>query len=148
MHFLTDRETQGFLLCMSSCLFSLFNEINIYICTSITSPSVLWFLRLCTASHNLDWVSIVWSVLTARVVQISTCTIKWCQSNTNSCASVRLINTSTINCTDLDLSCYESHCFVRNSFPSLFICSLFFFPLLNVFVLFIQCFYGFYKCIF
>lgn len=132
MHFLTDRETQGFLLCMSSCLFSLFTW-NKHIQASQVH-SVLWFLRLCTASHNLDWVSIVWSVL---IVQISKCTIKWCQSNTNSCASVRLINTSTINCTDLDLSCYESHCFVRNSFPSLFICSLFFFPLLNVFVLFI-----------
>lgn len=135
MHFLTERKTQSFLLCMSSCLFSLF-AWNKHIQASQVH-SVLWFLRLCTASHNLDWVSIVWSVLTARVVQISTCTIKWCQSNTNSCASVRLINTSTINCTDLDLLCYESHCFVRNSFPSLFICSLFFFPLLNVFVLFI-----------
>lgn len=133
MHFLTDRETQSFLLCMSSCLFSLFTWNK----HASQVHSVLWFLRLCTASHNLDWVSIVWSVLTARVVQISTCTIKWCRSNTNSCASVRLINTSTINCTDLDLLCYESHCCVRNSFPSLFICSLFFFPLLNVFVLFI-----------
>lgn len=130
MHFLTDRETQGFLLCMSSCLFSLFTWNK----HASQVHSVLWFLRLCTASHNLDWVSIVWSVL---IVQISKCTIKWCQSNTNSCASVRLINTSTINCTDLDLLCYESHCFVRNSFPSLFICSLFFFPLLNVFFLFI-----------
>lgn len=130
MHFLTDRETQSFLLCMSSCLFSLFTWNK----HASQVHSVLWFLRLCTASHTLDWVSIVWSVL---IVQISTCTIKWCQSNTNSCASVRLINTSTINCTDLDLLCYESHCFVRNSFPSLFICSLFFFPLLNVFVLFI-----------
>lgn len=133
MHFLTERETQSFLLCMSSCLFSLFTWNK----HASQVHSVLWFLRLCTASHNLDWVSIVWLVLTARVVQISTCTIKWCQSNTNSCASVRLINTSTINCTDLGLVCYESHCFVRNSFPSLFICSLFFFPLLNVFVLFI-----------
>lgn len=103
MHFLTDRETQGFLLCMSSCLFSLFTWNK----HASQVHSVLWFLRLCTASHNLDWVSIVWSVLTARVVQISTCTIKWCQSNTNSSASVRLIN-----CTDLDLLCYESHCFV------------------------------------
>lgn len=130
MHFLTDRETQGFLLCTSSCLFSLFTWNK----HASQVHSVLWFLRLCTASHTLDWVSIVWSVL---IVQISKCTIKWCQSNTNSCASVRLINTSTINCTDLDFLCYESHCFVRNSFPSLFICSLFFFPLLNVFVLFI-----------
>lgn len=130
MHFLTDRETQSFLLCMSSCLFSLFTWNK----HASQVHSVLWFLRLCTASHNLDWVSIVWSVL---IVQISKCTIKWCQSNTNSCASVRLINTSTINSTDLDLLCYESHCFVRNSFPSLSICSLFFFPLLNVFVLFI-----------
>lgn len=103
MHFLTDRETQGFLLCMSSCLFSLFTWNK----HASQVHSVLWFLRLCTDSHNLDWVSIVWSVLTARVVQISTCTIKWCQSNTDSSASVRLIN-----CTDLDLLCYESHCFV------------------------------------
>lgn len=133
MHFLTERKTQSFLLCMSSCLFSLFTWNK----HASQVHSVLWFLRLCTASHTLDWVSIVWSVLTARVVQISTCTIKWCQSNTYSSASVRLINTSTINSTDLDLLCYESHCFFRNSFPSLFICSLFFFPLLNVFVLFI-----------
>lgn len=137
MHFLTERKTQSFLLCMSSCLFSLHVFTwNKHIQASQVH-SVLWFLRLCTASHNLDWVSIVWSVLTARVVQISTCTIKWCQSNTNSCASVRLINTSTINCTDLDLVLWESLFCVRNLLPLLFICSLFFFSLLNVFVLFI-----------